>query len=148
MKNYNLDNHIRSNLMKSSVRILKFGGTSVGSGERIRHVATIIAQHAHDPEEDFPVVVVSAMAGVTDQLLRIAHYSCTGQLTECVQELSALKQKHPEAAEKAVHNSERLQALHPDLDAAFTALERDVSACLDDSCSPRDVPLDIAAVGA
>ena len=68
--------------MKSSVRVLKFGGTSVGSGERIRRVASIIAHNVNDPEEDFPVVVVSAMAGVTDQLLRIAHYSCTGQHEE------------------------------------------------------------------
>jgi aspartokinase len=67
--------------MKGSVHILKFGGTSVGSGERIRRVATIIEHHALDGEEMFPMIVVSAMSGVTDQLLRIARFACTGDLS-------------------------------------------------------------------
>ncbi len=132
--------------MKSSVRVIKFGGTSVGSGERIRRVANIIAHHANDPEEDFPVVVVSAMAGVTDQLLRIAHYSSTGQHEECEHELSALKQKHREAAEKAVHNRKSLPALHDDLETAFNALEQDVDALR--SVAKQDLPLLTAAVAA
>ena len=132
--------------MKSSVRVLKFGGTSVGSGERIRRVASIIAHNVNDPEEDFPVVVVSAMAGVTDQLLRIAHYSCTGQHEECERELSALKQKHREAAEKAVHNRKSLPALHDDLEAAFRTLEQDVDALR--SVAKQDMPLLTAAVAA
>src|SRR5215467_56533 len=114
--------------MKSRVHVLKFGGTSVGSGERIRHVATIIAHHANHPDEDFPVVVVSAMAGVTDQLLRIAHYSSTRQDEECLLELSALKQKHREAAEKAVHKRKNLKPLLNDLETAFKALEQNIEA--------------------
>jgi len=65
--------------MERSVEVLKFGGTSVGSGERIRRVVTIIGHHLRDSEGMFPVVVVSAMSGVTDQLLRIARYACTGE---------------------------------------------------------------------
>lgn len=49
--------------------VLKFGGTSVGSIERIRHVAKII-QKCHDLEG--PVcVVVSAMAGETNRLVAL-----------------------------------------------------------------------------
>jgi len=113
--------------MDSSVSILKFGGTSVGNGERIRHVAHIIAHKLRDPEEAFPVVVVSAMSGVTDQLLRIAHYAWTSQFEEWKQELRALKQRHMEAAEKAVHNPEAHRLLLHDLETAFTALEQDVA---------------------
>ena len=51
-------------LMESSVSVLKFGGTSVGSGERIRRVAHIIAHHISEPGETFPIVVVSAMSAV------------------------------------------------------------------------------------
>ena len=61
---------------KQLVRVLKFGGTSVGSGERIRRVATIIANTLQDAETSFPIVVVSAMSGITDQLLRIARCAC------------------------------------------------------------------------
>jgi aspartokinase len=132
--------------MKSSVHVLKFGGTSVGNGERIRHVATIVAHYATKSEEDFPVVVVSAMAGVTDQLLRIAHYSSTGQDEDCELELSALKQKHREAAEKAVHKRKNLLPLQRELEAAFKALERDVDALR--ALAEQEVPLYTAAVAA
>jgi aspartate kinase len=45
-------------------------------------------------EESFPVVVVSAMSGVTDQLLRIARYACANENDACAQELVALRKKH------------------------------------------------------
>ena len=64
--------------MEGSRQILKFGGTSVGSGEGISRVASIIRHHVRDGESMFPVIVVSAMSGVTDQLLRIARFACTG----------------------------------------------------------------------
>ncbi|MEO6460926.1 MAG: aspartate kinase [Bdellovibrionota bacterium] len=49
--------------------VLKFGGTSVGSIERIRHVAGIIQKSA---TKEGPVcVVVSAMAGETDRLVSL-----------------------------------------------------------------------------
>ncbi|MBZ0267376.1 aspartate kinase, partial [bacterium] len=49
------------------MRILKFGGTSVGSPERVRAVAAIVAD-ARGAEEPL-AVVVSAFGGVTDALL-------------------------------------------------------------------------------
>lgn len=48
--------------------VMKFGGTSVGSAERIRTVLEIVKQY----ESEQPIVVVSALSGVTDTLLRIA----------------------------------------------------------------------------
>ncbi len=52
-----------------SLIAMKFGGTSVGSAERMQGVAEIIADHAR---HDQLVVVTSAMADVTDRLLRAA----------------------------------------------------------------------------
>ena len=114
--------------MERSVQILKFGGTSVGSGERIRRVAAIITHHLHNTEEAFPVVVVSAMSSITDQLLRIARYACSGELELCQQELVALKHRHLEAVDKAVHKPEGRQSLEHDLQLAFSMLEQDVIA--------------------
>ena len=54
-----------------ALRVQKYGGTSVGSIERIRHVAEKVRsarQRGHDL-----VVVVSAMAGETNRLLGLAH---------------------------------------------------------------------------
>jgi aspartate kinase len=114
--------------MEGSVQVLKFGGTSVGSGERVRRVASIIGHHLRDGEGMFPVIVVSAMSDVTDQLLRIARVACTGEGGSWQQEVEALKQRHLEAADKAVHKREGRQALQHDLQVAFSMLEQDVSA--------------------
>jgi aspartate kinase len=56
------------------VRIVvkKFGGTSVGSIERIRHVAKLVGEFRSAHPEDGLVVVVSAMAGETNRLIELA----------------------------------------------------------------------------
>jgi len=114
--------------MKTNVQILKFGGTSVGSGERIRRVASIIANKVHDSGEDFPVVVVSAMAGVTDQLLRIALLACTGEYQECEIEQHSLKQKHLDTAKNLLlKNEDRYNQLIDDLETVFSALQQDIA---------------------
>ena len=50
--------------------VQKFGGTSVGNTERIKHVAQRVA--AYHRRGDRLVVVVSAMSGVTDNLIKFA----------------------------------------------------------------------------
>ncbi len=50
--------------------VQKFGGTSVGNPDRIKNVAKRVAQHR--AQGDQIVVVVSAMSGVTDNLIRMA----------------------------------------------------------------------------
>jgi len=55
---------------------MKFGGTSLGDAERIERVARIIAEHAR---ANSLVVVVSAMAGVTDALVRAAGAASHGR---------------------------------------------------------------------
>jgi aspartate kinase len=48
------------------VIVMKFGGTSVGSAERIRALADLVKQRLAQR----PVVVVSALSGITDLLIR------------------------------------------------------------------------------
>lgn len=50
--------------------VQKYGGTSVGNTERIRTVARRVARHRE--QGDQIVVVVSAMSGVTDGLIKLA----------------------------------------------------------------------------
>jgi aspartate kinase len=52
--------------------VQKFGGTSVGTVERIRHVATIVAREVREKGNKV-AVVVSAMSGITDQLVGLAN---------------------------------------------------------------------------
>ena len=48
-------------------KVLKFGGTSVGSIERIKHAASIVKKE-HDNGNQI-IVVVSAMSGKTNELI-------------------------------------------------------------------------------
>jgi aspartate kinase len=49
--------------------VMKFGGTSVGTGENIRHVVDLVAQNTKNAKV---AVVVSALAGVTNSLIEVA----------------------------------------------------------------------------
>jgi aspartate kinase len=74
--------------------VMKFGGTSVGSGSAILHVAGIILDHQHR----HPLVVTSAMSGVTDTLLRLAESKSAGNATGALEQLAGLRERHLAAA--------------------------------------------------
>ena len=48
------------------MKVLKFGGTSVGSAERMRHVANLITK-----EKGLKIIVLSAVSGTTNKLVEI-----------------------------------------------------------------------------
>lgn len=55
------------------MKVLKFGGTSVGSEDAIRQVAKIVQSYV-----DQTVIVTSAVGGVTDQLVKIGEVAASG----------------------------------------------------------------------
>ncbi len=57
------------------MKVLKFGGTSMGSAKAMKNVAAIIQKKRND---DRLVVVVSAMSGTTDQLLQCSILAAEG----------------------------------------------------------------------
>ena len=71
------------------MKILKFGGTSVGSIENVRRIAEIVLN-----QQDKIVVVVSALGGVTDQLLAVAQMAASG--VKINGELTAIRTRHEE----------------------------------------------------
>ena len=52
--------------------ILKFGGTSVGTLEKIKKVANIVKKKLNEDNEI--IVIVSAMSGVSDELNRFINF--------------------------------------------------------------------------
>ena len=52
-------------------KVLKFGGTSVGTTERIQHVAKIIKKEQNLGNKI--ITVVSAMAGKTNELIELSN---------------------------------------------------------------------------
>ncbi|RMG29451.1 MAG: bifunctional aspartate kinase/homoserine dehydrogenase I [Bacteroidetes bacterium] len=61
------------------MKILKFGGSSVSNPERVRNVANII-KHQHEQGEQI-AVVVSAMGGLTDQLIAMSKQAESGDMS-------------------------------------------------------------------
>lgn len=76
--------------------VMKFGGTSVGSGERICRGARI----ALDLRDRDPVIVTSAMSGITDALLALAEAAITGDQAACDAKLAEIERRHQEAAQQ------------------------------------------------
>ena len=71
------------------MKILKFGGTSVGSAQRMKDVAKLIC------DGDQNIVVLSAMSGTTNTLVEISDY---------------LYKKNPDAASEIINNLEKKYA--------------------------------------
>ncbi len=73
--------------------VLKFGGTSVGTAERIRDVARLVGTRGGDP----CLVVVSAMGGVTDLLVGLKVSSSERDREAVEHSRHVLAQRHEEA---------------------------------------------------
>ncbi|MBP8967271.1 MAG: aspartate kinase, partial [Paludibacteraceae bacterium] len=58
------------------MKVMKFGGTSVGSTEAVLNVKKIV-----ESQKESVIVVVSALSGVTDQLYRISQLAASGNET-------------------------------------------------------------------
>jgi aspartate kinase len=81
--------------------VMKFGGTSVGNGVNIRHVADLVTQYSKDHKV---AVVVSALAGVTNSLIETG---CQAQRSDekHIQAFTAnLLKKHTDAITAAITN--------------------------------------------
>ena len=76
--------------------VLKFGGTSVGDAAAIRRTAGIVASRV----ERQPIVVVSALAGVTNALIALAEQAAKGQLIGAIRAVEGLRERHLGLAEE------------------------------------------------
>lgn len=71
------------------MKVLKFGGTSVGSSERIKNVAKLILEDGQQK-----VVVLSAMSGTTNSLLEISGYYRQQNPVGAADVINRLEQKY------------------------------------------------------
>lgn len=85
--------------MSENLRVMKFGGTSVGDAARIRGAAEIVTDAAQTGEV---VVVVSAMSGVTNRLVEAAHASACGDARAGVEMCESLRAQHSAAIEALI----------------------------------------------
>ncbi len=98
------------------MKVLKFGGTSVGTAESVSNVKEIISRAGR------PVIaVVSALGGVTDQLLRLTDTAASGDGSYTAL-LDALEERHRRMAEDVVASPESLAELEEKLSALLSEL--------------------------
>lgn len=102
--------------------IMKFGGTSVGTGNNIRHVADLVTKYV---KENYKVaVVVSALAGVTNSLLEIASQAKKSDENQIENFMSELLQKHKKAISAAIHGKQIQKEVTEIIEKTITELEK------------------------
>lgn len=104
-----------------SLVVMKFGGTSVEDPAAISRTAAIVAGRVAMGKR--PVVVVSAMAKVTDQLLRAAAAASLGDRTGALAISSRLRSRHRDTAVALVKPPADQAALVRMIDEKFDALD-------------------------
>ncbi|HKC67623.1 MAG TPA: aspartate kinase, partial [Bacteroidia bacterium] len=103
------------------MKILKFGGTSVGSADRMKSVATLIKKNTE------PVIVVlSAMSGTTNNLVEIANNLYAKNHAKANEVITGLENKYKQEiknlykTESALQKAEHLIIYHFDYLRSFT----------------------------
>ena len=106
---------------KMNLVVMKFGGTSVEDSAAISRTTAIVAGRVAQGKS--PVVVVSAMAKVTDQLLRAAAAASLGDRTGSLAISSRLRARHRDTACALVKKPEDAAALVSLIDQKFDSLD-------------------------
>jgi aspartate kinase len=104
-----------------SLVVMKFGGTSVEDPVAIGRTAAIVAGRVALGKQ--PIVVVSAMAKVTDQLLRAAAAASTGDRTGALAISERLRCRHRDTACALIKNTADRAALIEAIDKKFDSLD-------------------------
>lgn len=81
------------------MKVLKFGGTSVGSAANIKRVKDIVLN-----QDDDVIVVVSALGGITDKILTAANHAATGT-GDFHTELTEIREKHNDTLQELFNGS-------------------------------------------
>src|SRR6266545_1305300 len=104
-----------------SLLVMKFGGTSVGNAAAIAALARITGEQLK--QWDHAVVVVSAMSGVTDLLLKGASTAATGD-TGTYKEIAAkLREKHAATLAELNHSAEDANATRAQVEQLLDEFE-------------------------
>ncbi len=101
-----------------SVELFKFGGASLADAAAVSHAIGII----QTPRPTRLVVVVSALAGVTDSFLELAETARAGSARDVDTRLEAVLRLHRDVATAVSTGARARKALLVDIDAAFADL--------------------------
>jgi len=101
------------------MKILKFGGTSVGSAGSIENVYTIVSGISGQK-----LIVLSAMSGVTNELVLISTLFKQGDIISVQNTIEKLKQKHLTLVDELIASSEENNLVKLEVTVYFSMLNR------------------------
>jgi aspartate kinase len=128
------------------MKVLKFGGTSVADADAIQRVVAIVADERRGEAISGPVVVVSALGGVTDRLLEVAARARRGDAAQALELVDQLYGRHLETL-AALAPGEHGGPVPEAVDALFGQLRAIAGAvAVLHEASPRSLDA-IAAIG-
>ena len=107
-------------MARTPPQVYKFGGASLENGPAIARAIAIIQAQQPGPL----VVVVSAMAGVTDALLDLATAAARGEAARAVRVAGALHTKHVAAVRSLLPSGRMLEEVLRHVETTFTELDQ------------------------
>ena len=130
---------------------MKFGGTSVGSVDSIQKVKQIV-----ESEKDSVIVVVSALGGITDQLIRTATMATRGDIAYEA-EFDGMVRRHDEMIQQVIPSGNKKRTLEKKIHALLDELRdiyqglyllKDISSNMEDTVVSYGERLSSLIVGA
>lgn len=100
------------------MKVLKFGGTSVGTKESILSLKKIVEEEAR---HQHIIVVVSALGGITDQLISTSHLALQGNDT-WQEEFSKMLRRHKVMIDEVIPDGDKREKLQRDIEGLFDEL--------------------------
>ena len=103
------------------MKVLKFGGTSVGTASRIKEVAALVAERGKN------IVVLSAMSGTTNTLVEISDYLYKKNVDGAKEIVNSLENKYRSVINELYDKEESREAAFKEIKAIFNYIR---SPCL------------------
>ena len=133
------------------MKIMKFGGTSVGSVDSILKVKQIV-----EAEKEPVIVVVSALGGITDQLIRTATMATKGDIAYEA-EFDGMVRRHDDMIQQVIPSGSKKRTLGKKIHALLDELKdiyqglyllKDISSNMEDTVVSYGERLSSLIVGA
>ena len=95
------------------MKVMKFGGTSVGTASRIKEVAALVAERGKN------IVVLSAMSGTTNTLVEISDYLYKKNVDGAKEIVNSLENKYRSVINELYDKEESREAAFKEIKAIF-----------------------------
>ncbi len=112
---YNEETFLQA-IYQETMKVMKFGGTSVGSAQRMKNMVALVAA-AGDV-----TVVLSAMSGTTNSLLSLSQSILEGENGNALKQIDDLEKKYLETASELLSSAHLLEEANKDIRGKFSAL--------------------------